>query len=142
MLLANDRLGIGCHFLSQSVQISFKSFFGEIKRSLQRWSTTSVFCTNRQWCGIQTHLVWTEMAVGLPKGLSYPGTPLIQTILLPSERSQKGSTQPLRNRSTVFSLLLPPLCFCLPILLLLMSGNIHPNPAPIFPSFVCAGHVT
>ena len=27
-------------------------------------------------------------------------------------------------------------------LLLLMSGNIHPNPGPIFPCSVCAGNVT
>ena len=28
------------------------------------------------------------------------------------------------------------------LLLLLMSGNIHPNPAPIFPCFVCTENVT
>ena len=28
------------------------------------------------------------------------------------------------------------------ILLLLMSGNVHPNPGPIFPCSVCAGNVT
>ena len=28
------------------------------------------------------------------------------------------------------------------LLLLLMSGNVYPNPGPIFPCFVCAGNVT
>ena len=28
------------------------------------------------------------------------------------------------------------------LLLLLMSGNVHPNPGPIFPCSVCAGNVT
>ena len=28
------------------------------------------------------------------------------------------------------------------LLLLLMSGNVHPNPCPIFPCSVCAGNVT
>ena len=28
------------------------------------------------------------------------------------------------------------------LLLLLMSGNVHPKPGPIFPCFVCAGNVT
>ena len=32
--------------------------------------------------------------------------------------------------------------FRLFILLLLMSGNVYPNPGPIFPCFVCAGNVT
>ena len=32
--------------------------------------------------------------------------------------------------------------FRLLILLLLMSGNVYPNPGPIFPCFVCAGNVT
>ena len=31
---------------------------------------------------------------------------------------------------------------CLLILLRLMSGNVHPNPGPIFPCSVCAGNVT
>ena len=47
----------------------------------------------------------------------------------------------------LFSLFLfscPPLAFLrlLILLLLLMSGNVHPNPGPIFPCFVCAGNVT
>ena len=67
--------------------------------------------------------------------------------MLPPERPQKGSTQLLQNRSPVFSLFLfscPSLALlCLLILLLpLMSGNVHPNPGPIFPCSVCAGNVT
>ena len=32
-------------------------------------------------------------------------------------------------------------CLCLLILLVLMSGDVHPNPGPIFPCSVCAGNV-
>ena len=49
------------------------------------------------------------MAVGLCEGPSYPGhSPYTNHFfaVLPSERPQKGSAQPLWNRSTVFSLLL------------------------------------
>ena len=64
---------------------------------------------------------------------------------------------PLNNRSRAahsffkIGLLFSPFLFscsslallCLPILLLLlMSGNVHPNPGPIFPCSVCAGNVT
>ena len=48
------------------------------------------------------------MAVGLFEGPSYPGHPPHTNhffAVLPSERPQKGSKQPLKNRSTVFSLL-------------------------------------
>ena len=43
------------------------------------------------------------MAVGLPKGPSYPGHSPSFFAVLPPERPQKGSTQLLRNRSPVFS---------------------------------------
>ena len=43
----------------------------------------------------------------------------------------------------LFSLFFSPALFRLLILLLLwMSGNVHPNPGPIFPCSVCAGNVT
>ena len=55
------------------------------------------------------------------------------------KRPQQGSTQLLQNRSPVFF----SLAFLrLLILLFLMSGNVHPNPGPIFPCSVCAGNVT
>ena len=66
--------------------------------------------------------------------------------MLPPERPQKGSTQHLQNRSPVFTFpfLLPYSCPSSSphSLLLLMNGNVHPNPGPIFPCSVCAGNVT
>ena len=35
------------------------------------------------WCCLRPRFGWVEMAVGLPDGSSYPGTPLTQTIFLP-----------------------------------------------------------
>ena len=88
------------------------------------------------------------MAVGLPEGPSYPGHSPLFFAMLPPERPQKGSTQLLQNRSPVFSFyfsfLLPSLALLrlLILLRLLMSGNVHPNPGPIFPCSVCARNVT
>ena len=42
----------------------------------------------------------------------------------------------------LFSCPSPALLRLLILLLLLMSSNVHPNPGPIFPCFVCAGNVT
>ena len=66
--------------------------------------------------------------------------------MLPPERPQKGSTQHLQNRSPVFtfSFLLPysSLLRLFILLLLLLSGNVHPNHGPILPCSVCARNVT
>ena len=44
---------------------------------------------------------------------------------------------------SLFPLSCPTLALlCLLILLLLISGNVHPHPGPIFPCSVCAGNVT
>ena len=112
------------------------------------------------------------MAVGLPEGASYLGhSTFIFFAMLPPERPQKGNTQHLQNRSPVFTVsflqpndrrraahniykigrLFSLFLFSSPtfallrfliLLLLLMSGNVHPNPGPIFPCSVCAGNVT
>ena len=82
------------------------------------------------------------MAVGFPEGPSYPGhSPHTNHFFAeqPPERPQKGSTQPLQNQP-VFSCL--SLARLLILLLLLMSGNVHPNPCPVFSCSVCAGKVT
>ena len=46
------------------------------------------------------------------------------------------------NIGRLFSLSSHALLRLLIFLLLLMSGNVHPNPGPIFPCSVCAGNVT
>ena len=66
--------------------------------------------------------------------------------MLPPERPQKGSTQLPFKIGCLFFLSLFSCPFLarlrLRILLLLMSGNVHPNPGSIFPCSVCAGNVT
>ena len=82
------------------------------------------------------------MAVGLPEGPSYPGySPHTNHsfAVQPPDQPKKGS---------FFKIGLFPLFSCLFLarllihLLLLMSGNVHPNPCPVFPCLVCAGNVT
>ena len=80
------------------------------------------------------------MAVGLPDGPSDPGHfPHTNYFFTeqPFERPQKGSTQPLKNRPVFSCLSLARL-----LILLMMSGNVNPNPCPIFPCLVFAGNVT
>ena len=81
------------------------------------------------------------MTVGLPEG---PGTPLTQTIFSPCS--------PLNDRRRVarslFKIGLCSLFSCISLArlhilpLLLMSGNVHSNPCPVFPCSLCAGNVT
>ena len=91
-----------------------------------------------------TRLGWVKIDVGLPEGPSYPGhSPHTNHFFV---------VQPLNNRrrvarsffkigqSSLFSCLSLARLFIL--LLLLISGNIHPNPCSVFPCSVCAGNVT
>ena len=89
------------------------------------------------------------MAFGLSEGPTYPGHyPHINHFfaVLPPERSQKGSTQLLQIDRLFLRFLFscPSLALLrlLILLLLLMSGNIYPNPGPVFPGSVCAGNMS
>ena len=55
--------------------------------------------------------------------------------MLPPERQHTASSKSVACFHFFFS----PALLCL---LLLMSGNVRPNPSPIFPCSVCAGNVT
>ena len=111
---------------------------------------TFFFCSNQQLPqrgGAVPDPVWvgSKWLLAFPRVPVTPGFPLHFFAILPPERPQKGSTQHLQNRSSVFtfSFLLPySYLLRLLILLLLMSGNVHPDPGPIFPCSVCAGNVT
>ena len=108
-------------------------------------------CTNQQppqrggavpnpvWVGSKWLLAFRRVPVT-------PGTTLHFFAMLPPERPQKGSTQHLQNWSPVFTFFFscPTLSLLrlLILILLLMSGNVHLNPGPIFPCSVCAGNVT
>ena len=94
------------------------------------------------WYGPQPRLGWVKMAVGLSEGPSYPRhSPHTNHFFAvqPPERLQKGSMQPLLNQPAFSCLSLARLLI---LLLLLMSGNIHPNPCPVYPCSVCTGNVT
>ena len=87
------------------------------------------------------------MAVGHPEGPSYPGhSPLIFSLCFPlnDRRRAAHSIFKIGRLFSLFLLSCPTLALlCLFILLLLlMSGNVHPNPGPIFPCSVCAVNVT
>ena len=96
------------------------------------------------WRGHQPRLSWVKMAVGLSEGPSYPGHSPHTNHFLPCS--------PLNDRRRVarslFKIGLASLFSCfsharlLILLLLLMSGNVHPNTCPVFPCSVCAGNVT
>ena len=84
------------------------------------------------------------MAVGLPEGPSYPGHFPRTTIFLPccplNDRRRVARNLFKIGLSSLFS------CFSLArlliLLLLLVSGNVHPNLCSVFPCSVCTGNVT
>ena len=91
---------------------------------------------NPVWVGSKLLLVFPRVPVT-------PGTPLTQTIFsLCSALNDRRITRSLFkiDLSSLFSCL--SLARLLILLLLLMSGNVHPNPCPVFPCLVCAGSVT
>ena len=87
------------------------------------------------------------MAVGLPEGPSYPGhSPIIFSLCCPLNDCRRAAHSIFKiGRLFSLSLLSCPtlaLLRLLILLLLMMSGNVHPSPGPIFPCSVCAGNVT
>ena len=99
------------------------------------------------WCGPRPRLGRVEMAVGLPEGPSYPGhSPFIFSLCCPLN-DRRRAAHSIFKIGRLFSLFLfscPTLALLrlLILLLLLMSGNVHLNPGPIFPCSVCAENVT
>ena len=96
------------------------------------------------WCGPRPVWVGSKWLLAFPRVLVTSGTPLTQTIF--------SLCCPLNDRRRVarslFKIGLSSLYSCLSLarllilLLLLMSGNVYPNPCPVFPYLVCAGNVT
>ena len=82
------------------------------------------------------------MAVGLPEGPSYPGhSPSFFRYAAPwtTAEGQHTASKSVACFHFFFS---PALLRFLILLLFLMSGNVHPNPGPIFPCSLCAENVT
>ena len=85
------------------------------------------------------------MAVGIPQGPNYPGTPFkpfFAVLPLSDRRRVAHSFCKIGRLSSSFPCLFHPRLRLLILLLFLMSGNVLPNPAPIYTSSVCAGNVT
>ena len=97
------------------------------------------------WYSPRPRLVWVEMAIGLPEGTSYPEHSTFFLLCCPLN-DRRRAAHSFFKIDRLFSLFLfscPSLALLrLLILLLLMSGNVHPNPGPIFPCSVCTGNVT
>ena len=107
-------------------------------RSLWRLYTVLHQSTAASWwrCGPRPLLGWVEMAVGLPEGPSYPGHPLTQTIFslrcpVNDHRKAAFRLSKIGRLRFLFSYLFPSL-FLLIIILLVISGNVHPSFGPIF----------
>ena len=96
------------------------------------------------WCGPQSRSGWVKMAIGLSEGPSYPGYSPHTNHFLPYS--------PLNDRRRVarslFKISLLSLFSCLSLarllilLLVLISGNVHPNPYPVFPCLMCTRNET
>ena len=85
------------------------------------------------------------MTFGLPEGPSYPGnspgTIFSPCCSLSDRRRAAHSFFKIGRRSSLFYFFHARLRL-LTLLIFLMSGNVHPNPGPIFPCSVCAGNMT
>ena len=114
-------------------------------------SKLHVICSNQQppqrggavpdpvWVGSKWLLAFPRVPITL-------GTPLHFFLCCPLNDRRRAAHSFFKIRR-LFSLFLFS-CFSfaclrfLVLLLLLMSGNVHPNPGPIFPCSVCSGNVT
>ena len=105
-------------------------------------------CTNQQPSqrgGAVPDPVWvgSKWPLAFPRVPVTPGTPLHFFAMLPLN-DRRRATHSFFKIGRLFSLFLFS-CSSLALfhlLLLLMSGNVHPNPGPIFPCSVCTGNVT
>ena len=118
----------------------------------RRLSNKRNFCTNQQppqrggavpdpvWFGSKYLLAFLRVPVT-------SDTPFVQIIFSPSyplnnRRRAAHSFFKIGHLSSPFSCLFPSRLRLFILFLLLMSGDVHPNPGPIFPCSVCAGNVT
>ena len=99
------------------------------------------------WCGprpryeLNQNGCWPSRESQLPRAL-----PLIFSLCCPLNDRRRAAHSFLKigRLFSLFLLSCPSLALLrlLILLLLLMSGNVHPNLGPIFPCSVCAGNVT
>ena len=90
--------------------------------------------------GLGRNGCWPSRGSQLPRALPYI---FLLCCPLNSRSRTAHSIYKIDRLFSLFPLSCPTLALLrLFILLLLMSGNVHPNPGPIFPCSVCAGNVT
>ena len=97
--------------------------------------------TSTWWCSPRSHFG----LLGFPRVPVTPGTPLYFFAMLPLNDHRKAAYSFFKIGRLFFfslSLLFSPPSSSPCSSFLLMSGNVHPNPGPIFPCSVCAGNVT
>ena len=96
------------------------------------------------WCGPRPVWVGSKWLLAFLRVRVTLGIPLTQNIFSPcsplNDHRRVARSLFKIGRSSLYSCL-PLDCFLI-LLLLLMSGNVHPNPCPVFPCLVCAGNVT
>ena len=85
--------------------------------------------------GLGRNGCWPSRGSQLPRAL-----PFIFSLCCPLNDCRRAAHS-IYKIGRLFSLFLFS-CPTLALLLLLMSGNVHPNPGPIFPCSVCTGNVT
>ena len=87
---------------------------------------------------------WSKWLLDLPRVRVTPSTPFSFSLCYPQNdcRRPPHSFHKIGRLFSLFSCPSLPRLRLLILLLLLMSSNVHLNPGPIFPCFVCAGNVT
>ena len=88
--------------------------------------------------GLSRNGCWPSRGSQLPQALSFIFSPCFP---LNDRRRAAHSFFKISRLSSLFCPSLARLRLLI-LLLLLMSGNVHPNPGPIYPCSVCAGNVT
>ena len=82
----------------------------------------------------------SKWLLAFPRVPVTPGTPLHFSLCCPLNDCRRAALSIKIGR--LFSLFCLSLAWPGLLILLLMSGNVHPNSGPIFPCSVCAGNVT
>ena len=133
---------ISCCFVRSLSKYSFKLHpYSEPNNSAPINSRLNVMVRSPTPFGLGRNGCWPSRGSQLPRALPY-----IFSLCCPlnDRRRAAHSIYKIGRLFSLFPLSCPTLALprLLILLLLLMSGNVHPNPGPIFPCSVCARNVT